>query len=158
MSECCMTREETYAKMEDNNEFFYELGLNDAWKAARKLVFMDYGERNKVLGYNLDSVNEIFAKCTASEAIEKLCKYEEQKKQANEIRVGDEVVNNNGDKGIVLCYYHETDSCGNYTEEWLVVYMSKYDVPQTVTKKRFKKTGKRYDVMSILKQMQEGEE
>lgn len=156
MSECCMTREEIYAKMEENCEFFYELGLNAAWEAMRTIVGL--GEPLEVCG--AAGFRNFVCGVSASEAIEKLHAYEERKKQEEDskIRVGDEVINNNGDKGIVLCYYHETDSCGNWKEEWLVVYMSDYDVPQTVTKKRFKKTGKHYDVMSVLKKMQEGEE
>lgn len=144
---------------EDVKQKLIEQGRNEAWEAAKELVSMDYKECNEVLSDDvlaIETNEEIFVRCTASEAIEKIKAYEE-KKLANEIRVGDEVVSNNGDKGIVLCYYHETDSYGNYKKEWLVVYMPNYDVPQTVTKKRFKKTGKHYDVMSILKKMKEGE-
>ena len=143
-----------YAKTEDDRQSSYELGLNIAWDAFKTIhklapyCFLDCFPNGNDELYSL-SINEV---------IRRVREYEEKKQEEDsEIRVGDEVVSNNGDKGIVLCYYHETDSFGNYKEEWLVVYMSDYDVPQTVTKKRFKKTGKHYDVMSILKKMQEGE-
>lgn len=152
-----------HAQTEDDRQSSYELGLNMAWEAARKMLLnqnqggMSSSDYKNCFGDA--NVITLLENISATEAIETIREYEEKKKQEKDesIKVGDEVVNNNGDKGIVLCYYHETDSCGNYKEEWLVVYMSDYDVPQTVTKKRFKKTGKRYDVMSILKKMQEGE-
>lgn len=155
---------------EDVKQKLIEQGRNEAWEAARTIIdfwfnVADCDPNNfaKLFGIDAhlgdDVFEKLFEQFSASEAIEKLRAYEEQKKQEGDskIRVGDEVVNNNGDKGIVLCYYHETDSYGNYKKEWLVVYMPNYDVPQTVTKKRFKKTGKHYDVMSILKKMKEGE-
>lgn len=148
-----------YAKTKDDRQTCYELGLNMAWEAAKKID--SYCGNNKPLDemFGEHGIADIKRHFTASEAIEKINAYEEQKKQTkDEIKVGDEVVSNNGDKGIVLCCYHETDDYGNWKEEWLVVYMSNYNVPQIVTKKRFKKTGKRYDVMSILEKMQEDEE
>lgn len=87
-----------YAKTEDDRQSSYELGLNMAWEAARKLVFMDYRECNKVLGYNLDSVNEIFVRCTASEAIERLKAYEKHK--SKDFRVGD-IVKMNGHSAVI---------------------------------------------------------
>lgn len=153
-----------HAQTEKDRQSSYELGLNEAWDAARTLLKVSIKESNEILSCDGDetfedmTLAESFCNISASRAIKKIRAYEKKKQEEDsEIRVGDEVVNNNGDKGIVLCYYHETDSCGNWKEEWLVVYMSNYDVPQTVTKKRFKKTGKHYDVMSILKKMKEVE-
>lgn len=138
-----------------DSDKYREQGRNEAWevfKTIHKLApycFLDCFPNGNDELYSL-SINEV---------IRRVREYEEKKQEEDsEIRVGDEVVSNNGEKGIVLlCYYHETASYENYREEWLVVYMSDYDVPQMVTKKRFKKTGKHYDVMSILKKMQENE-
>lgn len=109
-----------HAKTEDDRQSSYELGLNMAWEAARKLVSMGYKECNEVLGdgiLTVETIDEIFVRCTASEAIEKLCAYEEQKKQEedSEIRVGDEVILNGNSsfdtntKAIVIALYDKTD-------------------------------------------------
>lgn len=62
-------------------------GRNEAWEAAKKLVSAGYKECNEILGDGvlaIETIDEIFLRCTASDAIEKLRKYEEQKKQEEE--------------------------------------------------------------------------
>jgi len=88
-----------HANTEDDRQSSYELGSNMAWEAARKLVSMNYIECNKVLSdgvLTVETVDDIFIKYTASEAIEKIQAYAEQKKQKEdeEICVGDEVILN----------------------------------------------------------------
>ena len=76
--------------LKDNSEEAYQKGLNDAWECARKIL-------NAVVPYdcwNMGSYNHIShaIKCySASEAIEKIRQYEEQKKAEEEIKVGDRV-------------------------------------------------------------------
>lgn len=92
-----------HAKTEDDRQSSYELGLNMAWDAARKIM-LDEGYSKEELGYIFSDydnplhaidVHGILRDYSASEAIEKLCAYEEKKKQeADEIHVGDEVILN----------------------------------------------------------------
>ena len=76
---------------------FYENGLYDAWKAAKRLREFSSEEREKIFG---GSINDIFNWYTASEVIEKIKKYDESK----EIKVDDIVTSwlAQGKKGIVV--------------------------------------------------------
>lgn len=72
----------------------YQKGLSDAWEAARKIVLspddggLSVYDVSKI--FENDYSSYIFKKYSASEAIEKLKEYEEQRND-NEIKVGDEV-------------------------------------------------------------------
>lgn len=59
---------------------------------------------------------------------------------------GDEVVDENGIKGIVLSSENDEDSS-------LYVLFNEYRVPQIVTQRFYKKTGKHYDIDKILDEM-----
>ena len=89
----------------------YEARLNDAWEAARKIFSMD-GEVRETLLHNC-FFKDIIENISASEAIERIRQYEQEKEE--QIQVGDEVentqtgvrfivthmwVNNHGEKGV----------------------------------------------------------
>lgn len=75
--------------MRDVGERHYQRGLSDAWEAARKIANMPYNEEEKAFGSGGWAFIE---KHTASEAIEKIRQYEQEKKEKEEqIQVGDEV-------------------------------------------------------------------
>ena len=91
-------RKEAYGKgYEDAEEKYndgysdgYDAGLADAWEAARKIVTMpDRGFINSDI-LDLDPGESVFTKYTASEAIEKIRQYEQEKEE--QIQVGDEVI------------------------------------------------------------------
>lgn len=96
-----------HVKTEDDRQSSYELGLNVAWETARKLVSMDYRECNEVLGdgvLTIDTINEIFVRCTPSEAINKLRAYEARKqKEESEIHVGDVIRNDDVETVVTWC-------------------------------------------------------
>lgn len=93
------------------NESIIELieqGRNEAWETAYKLASMEYWKCNEILGdgvLTIETNEEIFTRCTASEAIERIKAYEEQKKQEedNEIRVGDVVRNDDVEAVATWC-------------------------------------------------------
>ncbi len=75
-----------HAQTEDDRQSSYELGLNMAWYAAQKLVSAGYKECNEILGdgvLEIESVDDVFVRCTASEAIKKLNEYEQKKQKIN---------------------------------------------------------------------------
>ena len=95
---------------DDNAHEAYQKGLEDAWDAARKICDMKWTKRSEVFG--IDVYADIIA-LPASECIEKICQYEQEKEE--QIQVGDEVentqtgvrfivthmwVNNHGEKGV----------------------------------------------------------
>ena len=124
----------------------YERGLNDAWDAARKIV--TWPDRSLVNSdtFDLDPGENIFTKYSASEAITKLSTYEEEQK--SKIRFGDEVVVYDKHKGLVVS--HEHDDCDNI---WVLI--AKYSTPQKVNKRSVSKTGRHFDIESILKEQSE---
>ena len=81
----------------------YKRGANDAWEAAKKIVFPErYG------GYSFYEAQKIFGKCSFTdicedvdclEAIEKIRQYEER----NKFQVGDEVQNSFRVRAVVTC-------------------------------------------------------
>ena len=73
----------------------YENGLNDAWEAAREIATIPYDEGEKIFGA---TGWHIILKYTASEAIEKIRQYEQEK----EFKVGNEFENESGKKFVVL--------------------------------------------------------
>ena len=80
---------------EDREMELIEQGRNEAWEAAKKLVSAGYKECNEILGDGvlaIETIDEIFLRCTASEAIEKLKDYDDQKKKESKFHVGDEVI------------------------------------------------------------------
>lgn len=74
---------------------YIERGRDEAWEAARKLVGTGYKECNEIFCNGTSTIetnDDIFARYTASEAIEKLNKFMEALKKQDEIKVGDEVI------------------------------------------------------------------
>lgn len=78
--------------------------------------------------------------CPCSECANNYKNYWTEKKQF--VR-GDEVVGENGIKGIVVSSENDEDSS-------LYVLFNEYRVPQNVTQKFYKKTGKHYDIDKFL--------
>lgn len=92
-----------YADKANNDEVcnelakdIYQMGLNDAWEAARKIVLSpDEGGTSLtdiyVMFGNNGSMQRVFRSYSASEAIDKLKVYEEKRKADDEIKIGDVV-------------------------------------------------------------------
>ena len=70
----------------------YQRGLNDAWECARTIFCTSHGELERIFDLEEDDngLLWVYHEYTASEAIEKIRQYE-QKKEKEEIKVGDEV-------------------------------------------------------------------
>lgn len=84
----------------------YEKGLNDVWECAKKIA-CDKSQNGYSL-YTLKeifgtaSISDIFSNFSPSEAITRIKEYEEKQKQADDVKVGDEVIWNDHEKGIVI--------------------------------------------------------
>ena len=128
----------------------YEDGLNDAWEAARKIVYLP-----SVGGYSASELLDIFGRTdissaqllkhnTAAEVIAKIKEYE------NRIEVGDEVTDDDGWKGVVT--WISPDG------EYMVVVLQDGSALRW-KKESFKKTGRHFpQIAEVLKQMQEEED
>lgn len=81
--------EEGYAEgsKEDYDEAYlkgYNQGLSDAWDAARKICYMDSRSRDKSFGAVITAT--ILEHNSASEAIEKIWQYEQEKEEQDGLR------------------------------------------------------------------------
>lgn len=132
---------------------YIEQGRNEAWEAAKKLV--DSKNVNEILDDDtLFYCVNIFERHTASEAINKLRAYEEQKKQEadEEIKVGDEVFNKNVKKEIitfiVVKITDDSFGCEGFASNggWVIDRIE-----------NLKKTGRTFpEIAEVLKKLQEG--
>ena len=126
----------------------YQRGLNDACEAAKKVVLNSDEGGLSALGlneiFNCATIQQVFRKYTLSEVIAKLKAYEEKQKADDEIKVGDEVIYNGTTKCIVvrpedderyasLIDGNGTHHCADHCE--------------------CKKTGRHFDIASILEAM-----
>lgn len=131
----------------------YDKGLKDAWTAARKIAcHPDNG------GIPADMLKEvfasrypvtIFAENTVQQAINKIKAWEENK---NEIGVGDEVVDNNGNRWVVIKIYSPQGYMATYSG-----IDCKADTHSAMVGS-IKKTGRRFEIEELLKAMEESDE
>lgn len=126
----------------------YQRGLEDAWEAARKIVEM---ADPPYWGVFNEYKNDLFGKISAAEAIAKLKAYEEKQKADNKIEVGDEVEWDNdftGDRFIVTRIYQpygKKEQCDGIDDDG--------DVYRAVLIESLVKTGRHFDIQSILEEM-----
>jgi hypothetical protein len=132
---------EHYGELQDEA---YQAGLNDAWEAAQKVVC-----KTTAGGMSLDTLKEIFGvqspaaimqSNTAPQAIDKIKNYED--KRSDRIEVGD-IVDVYGNLGVVT-YMYELRAC---------VMMIEDGSSGDWNLNELKKTGKHYDIASILEAM-----
>ena len=135
---------EHYGELQDEA---YQAGLNDAWEAAQKVVC-----KKTAGGMSLDTLKEIFGvqspaaimqSNTAQQAIDKIKTYED--KHSDRIEVGDEVISDAGTKYTVTSITGK-DSAVGFSGRGLWCF-------NAIDK--LKKTGKHYDIASILEAMRE---
>ena len=131
---------EHYGQMQDEA---YQRGLEDAWEAAKKL-FSSMADSDIEKAFPIEWNNGGFKalmNLQPQEAIAKLKAYED--KQKDRIEVGDEVATETGKKYTVVSFGDGGTVCGfNMDGKWTGWK------PKEVTK-----TGKHYDIQSILEAM-----
>jgi ribosome modulation factor len=144
-----------HAKTEDDRKSSYELGLNMAWETAKKIYStikngaLHTDEIRKI--FDVRYLTDVLEEFSASEAIEKIKAYEEQKKQQEEecIKVGDEVIYHD-DKGVVVLVANNGKAISVMSANggWMI----RADSENLV------KTGRTFpEIAEVLKKLQEGE-
>ena len=133
---------EHYGELQDEA---YQAGLNDAWEAARRIV-VDTDHGGLALGtlseiFGTQSCSYIMRENTAQQAIAKLKAYDDE--HSDRIEVGDEVIDKDGDTTIVT-NIHESLFDGLCSDGSTMSELFLEDV---------RKTGKHYDIASILEAM-----
>lgn len=139
----------------------YHRGLDDAWKAARNISMLEsdggYSWKEMKSIFGTDSASEIYVRHTAAEAINKIKAYEE--KQNDKIVVGDEVLwfmkgDDEGCDDIMdvcapsVVTMVPNKECDDYTiieSSGAMTVISKEQI--------YKKTGRHFNIASILEDM-----
>lgn len=115
-------------------------GLFEAWELMKKIVFaQDPHVMVDILGAM--TFGEVLLKNTPQEAIAKLKSHEEEKYR---IHVGDEVVSKNGSIKFIVT---------NIDDETATMLSSDGQCAITHAIESFKRTGKRFDIQTILKEL-----
>jgi len=134
----------------------YQEGFSDAWEAARKIVHMPEGDLLNIFTECYSAVCtsvQVFLKYDASEAIEKIRQYEQE--QEEQITKGDIVlIKSTPEVEILVTYADEeyvsgialTEVDGNCEigDQYIDIRISNVE-----------KTGKHYDIVSVLQKMRE---
>lgn len=131
----------------------YQRGLNAAWECARKIINNDvpWEEWNLRIGQSTDTV---FDNYSASEALQKIKEYEEKQKADDEIKVGDEVLNKWGTKGIVIEIAPQHNGSTIYSVFWRNAERKCLDKSDWEDNKVWKKTGRHFSqIIEVLEQM-----
>ena len=143
-----------HLKAEKSGQSFYEdgykRGLADAWEAARKIANMPYGEEEKVFGSGGWTFIE---KHTAYESIEKIRQYEQEKEE--QITKGDIVLIKSTPEVEILATYADEEYVSGIA---LTEVDDNCEIGDQYTDIRIcnvEKTGKHYDIVSVLAKMKE---
>lgn len=139
----------------DKSDDAYQRGLDDAWEAARKIADMwtriDNDELLETFGVTAkigeSVIGTLFNKQTANEAMLELEAYEEKQKAEDEIKVGDEVETKDGKRFVVTTF-------GSGFDGDIAVGVCADGLGLGVDLKELHKTGRHFDIASILKEMQ----
>jgi hypothetical protein len=136
----------------DLQDAAYQRGLEDAWKAARKIVCDEGIDMNTLCTiFRRGCSDSIIRDYSASEAITKLKAYEEKQKADDKVKVGDEVEWDNdftGDRFIVTRIYQpygKKEQCDGIDDDG--------DVYRAVLIESLVKTGRHFDIQRILEDM-----
>ena len=156
--------EEGYAEgsKEDYDEAYlkgYNQGLEDAWECARKIIHMPEGDLLNIFTECYSAVCtsvQVFLKYDASEAIEKIRQYEQERDA--EIKVGDVVRLKNAPEIEIWVTDISDEDGGLLSGLALKTVGDNCDMGDTYANRNiynFERTGKHYDVPNVLEKMRE---
>ena len=134
----------------------YQSGLNDTWKAVRKIALpvglggIKASEVKKIFGVDWQYV---LMNCTPATAIEKILQYEQEKEQ---IHVGDVVRVKNAPEVEIWVTYISDEDGGLLSGLALKTVGDNCDIGDTYANRNiynFERTGKHFDVSTVLEKM-----
>lgn len=136
---------------EKAQEEAYQKGLSDAWEAARTL--WNTPNRKEIFGHT--TFNTVLTTLTAQEAIEKIRQHEQEKE---EIKVGDVVRVKNAPEIEIWVTDISDEDGGLLSGLALKKVDDNCDMGDTYANRNiynFERTGKHYDVPTVLEKMRE---
>lgn len=130
----------------------YENGLNAAWEVVKKLEQMDTDTSESITGQF--GLHNIMHNLTASEVIEKIRQYEQDKKQIN---VWDEVQHKSCNSIKIIVLNKESDVITGIAIEDVPYACKVGDMYISRDVKDWEKTGKHYEIAEVLRKLREKE-
>lgn len=145
------------ASVQIDDSTAYECGLNDAWECVKKIFDMDGDTAKELFGDFL--VDHISRQFTASEAIAKIKEYEEKQKQEDdEIKIGDEIKNKWGTRGVVVEIAPQYNGATVYSVLWRNAERRCLDKSDWDSYEVWKKTGRHFSQIEEVLEQMKGEE
>lgn len=129
----------------------YDTGLSDAWEAARNVVALSTVDRRKVFGS--EYMYSILEKHTASEAIEKIRQYEQEKEE--KITKGDVVRIKSAPEVEILVTYADEEHVSGIALTEVDGNCEIGDQYTDIVIHKVEKTGRHYEIAEVLKKMRE---
>lgn len=136
--------------VKSSDDAAYKRGLNDAWNAARKIGGIGEGvipckDLQRLFGVDVPCY--IFKNTQVFDALQIVREYEKEKEAEQEIKVGDELISEDGERTVIIDIEYKTWRVFNGYETTDI-----YDIQKT----HWKKTGRHFpQIAEVLKQMQE---
>jgi len=145
-----------HLKAEKSGQKFYEdgykRGLSDAWEAATKILKANWRERNGTFGA-VTLLEDIFLDNTPAEAIEKIRQYEQE--QEEQITKGDIVLIKSTPEVEILVTYADEEYVSGIALTEVDGNCEIGDQYTNIRISNVEKTGKHYDIVSVLQKMRE---
>lgn len=132
-------------------ERHYQKGLSDAWEAARKVVALSTVDRRKVFGS--EYMYSILEKHTASECIEKIRAYEQEKEE--QITKGDIVLIKSTPEVEILVTYADEEYVSGIALTEVDGNCEIGDQYTNIVIHKVEKTGRHYEIAEVLAKMKE---
>jgi len=140
-------------KLEEDE--YYQRGLSDAWEAARKICtnwVLPDSVLSKIFGMD-KTIDDIMKESTASEAIEKIRAYEQE--QEEQITKGDIVLIRSTPEVEIFVTYADEEYVSGIALTEVDGYCEIGDQYIDIRISDVEKTGKHYDIVSVLQKMRE---
>jgi len=147
----CHEVEDHYEVTADAYQRGYEAGLNDAWEAARTL--WNTPNRKEIFGHT--TFNTVLTTLTAQEAIEKIRQYEQE--QEEQITKGDIVLIKSTPEVEILVTYADEEYVSGIALTEVDGNCEIGDQYTNIRISNVEKTGKHYDIVSVLQKMRGSE-
>ena len=135
----------------------YQKGLNDAWECARTIFCTSRGELERIFDLEEDDngLLWVYHEYTASEAIEKIRQYEQEKEE--QITKGDVVLIKSTPEVEILVTYADEEYVSGIALTEVDGNCEIGDQYTNIRISNVEKTGKHYDIVSVLQKIKESD-
>lgn len=138
----------------------YKTGLKTAWELARKVSNLGFNDtRQEIFGVRYGLSIDIIKNFSVEEVADKIEEYEEKQKQEDdEIKIGDEIKNKWGTRGVVVEIAPQYNGATVYSVLWRNAERRCLDKSDWDSYEVWKKTGRHFSQIEEVLEQMKGEE